>query len=438
MKHIVALLLIFSLLLSMAGCAAPGGDTNPTSTDETVETGSGEPTSDDPAVENILVANLSMSIGDRYFEPFSIDASGDAEISVSQEGIIEIISSERLSETLYYMDFQAVTAGETTLSITIGQRCYQFFITVEAEPAVYVPDGELSLEIAVDKTDATVYVDDTTVTYTVVTAPTVDRLVFEQLASPSALPSYNYVISGQAYVFALAELTVDNDSLTETAKAADNQTIYTAQKELRDGKLYWTVTWDLGYTAASIIRICAYDSSSDLSHVGYVHLNITYPVFDPSQGLESIALFWLKLNIDEPLLFTVDTGKLTQQQQMISDTYDKAAIFESEAFMMTGLYSERNFIDDIYYLQSSMTYDEYYDLVFQSSALYHMSTTASLSQYGLVSVAQANDPNNTEIYPQFHGKNRLVSSYYQEDATYNFLRRSHGGGSCGDGLFARF
>lgn len=415
MKHIVALLLIFSMLLSMAGCSATGGDRNPAPTDETME-----PTSGSPAVEDIPVANLTMCIGDRYYEPFSIEAGGDAEISVSREGIIEIIGSELLSEDLYYMDFQAMTAGETTLSVTIDRHRYQFFITVEAEPAVYVPEGELGLEISVDKTDAVVYVDDTTVTYTVVTAPAVDRLVFEQLASPSAMPSYNYVISGQVYAFALAELTVDDGSLTDTPREAGNQTVYTAQKEQRDGKLYWTVTWDLGYTAASIIRISAYDSASGLSHEGYVHLNITYPVFDPSQGLESIALFWLERNTEEPLLFTVDTGKLTQQQQFISDTYDKAAIFESEAFMMTGLYGEGNLNEDIYYLQSSRTPAEYYDLMFQSSPLYHMGTTASLSQYGLVSIAQANDPNNAEIYPQFQGKNRLVSNCYQEDVTYIF------------------
>lgn len=418
MKRILAICLACVLLLLTAGCGTQRENSAPESSG--IENKSTENHVPEKEENAILLDAISLPQGERYIGTFPTDVSGDAEVSVSREGIIELISAEWADEQLYYLDFQGISLGEVTLAIKVAGYCYELPVTVESEPAVYVTDGELGLDISVDKTDATVYADDTTVTYSVVTAPTVDRLVFEQLASPSPLYSYNSVISGEVSVFTLAELTVDDSTLTDTPKETEDKITYTAQKELRDDRLDWTVKLDFGYTAVGILRVSAYDSTAGLVHTGYLHLNIAYPVFDPSAGLESIALYWLERNIDEPLLFTVDTDKLTQRQQYISDTYDKAAIFESEAFMMNGIYGNRDYIDEIYYLQSERTNQEYYDLMFDSSPLYHMNTVDMLSQYGLVSVVMSNDPQNAEMYPQFNNKNRLVSNYWMENATYVF------------------
>lgn len=419
MKHILAMFLACILLFSAAGCAIRN-DSETAESSESAPLTVSEP--NETSAENIevQVENMTMHPGDRYYGTFSTDVNGEALFSVSREGIVEIISAEWTANKLYYLDFQAIAPGEVTLTVCVGGYSYRIVVTVEKDPAVCVTDGELDLDIAVDKTDGTVYVDDTTVTYTVVTAPTVDSLGFEQLGSVSPMYSYNSVISGEVNAFAIAEFTVDDSTLTDTKKTVDGQIKYAAKKEFRDDKLYWTVELDFGYTAVSILRIRARDTASGLEHTGYVHLNIGYPVFDPSEGLENIALFWLALNMDEPLLFTVDTQKLTQRQQDISDQYDKAAIFESEVYMMSGFQGSRDYIDGIYYLQSELTNREYYDLMFDSSPLYHMNTLGSFSEYGLVSVAMCNDPNNAEIYPQFLGKNRLVSNYWMENATYIF------------------
>lgn len=416
MKRILALLLVCSLLFSVAGCAANGNTEGTNGDDGTAS----DPVETQPGNTEILLENMTLCMGERYNGTFSTAASGRADVSVSQDGIIEIISAQWASNQEFYLDFQGISLGETTLTVRVGDYSYSMVITVEKEPTACVTDGTLELDISVDKTDAVVYVDDTTVTYTVVTAPTVDKLVFQQLASVNPLYTYNSVISGEIATFPIAELTVDESTLTDTPKTADVGITYTAQKELRDGKLYWTVALDLGYTAVNILRIQAYDTAAGLEHTGYVHLNITYPVLDPSEGLDSIARYWLSLNIDEPLLFTVDTQKLTEKQQYIRDQFDVAAIFDSELYMLDGFWGERNYNNEIYYLQSKLTNQEYYDLMFDSSPLFHKNTLASLSAYGTVSLVLNNDPDNAEVYGQLLGKNRLVSNYWMEDTTFTF------------------
>lgn len=396
MKRVLAMCLVCVMLLPFAACTA--------------------------SPETVQLDDVTLSIGDRYYDIVPVKEQGDAQISLSQEGVIELIDSFWDDDNgQFFIDFQGIAVGQVTVTVDIAKVSYQMNVTVGTEPTVKITEGSLCRDISVDKTNATVYVDDTTVTYTVVTAPTVDRLTFEQLASPSPLYSYNSVIEGASYVFALATLTIDDSTLTDVPTAGDNQSAYTARKELCDDKAVWTVQWDLGYTAVSILRISAFDTAAGQEHVNYVHLNIAYPVLDPSEGLESIALYWLKLNIDEPLLFTVDTGKLTERQQFISDNIDKAAIFESELFMMNGLTGERAILDDaVYYLQKELSNQEYYDLMFDSSPLFHMHTLEQLNTYGLISVITGNDPENVEYYSQLGGKNRLVSNYYLEDATYIF------------------
>ena len=143
--------------------------------------------------------------------------------------------------------------------------------------------------------------------------------------------------------------------------------------------------------------------------MNFAHLNIVYPTFDPSQGLEPIVLFWLKLNINEPLFFLVDEDKMTDRQRELKETYESSlAIFEDEVAWILG----RGWGD------TGMTTREFYDYKMDGSPLYGSNTVEVLSPAAFVNCLMYNSPDNPEKYEVLRGKNRLTTSYYIEGATY--------------------
>lgn len=403
-KSVIMMYLTLMLLMTVTGCKK----------EESGQTGQ------DIELTQVILDEQSVEINAILNMDFPAFEDGDVKIETTQDGIVEIVDNCWYGLT-YAMTLEGISAGQTDLLIEIGNYLYQTTVTVGKEAPVLLTDGDLCRDIQVDKTDATVYVDDTTVTYTVVTAPSVDCLVFEQPAPYDTINSYEELINGTASVFTLNTLTIDESALTETWKEGENQIQYQATKELQDDSLVWTVKLDLGHTAVEYLKITAYDSTNNRQQDGYVHLSISYPVFEPAAGLEEIALFWLKQNSDEPLLFTVDSKKMTETQQVIWDEYDRAGIFEEEMFMMMGITESKEGLSDALYPHiKAMPTREYYDVSFDMSPLYHGTTLEKLPPTGIVTVVTGNTPENEEIYYQFHGINRLASNYYTEDATYVF------------------
>lgn len=309
-----------------------------------------------------------------------------------------------------------IGVGETTIKIYYPEHPDAIleipFKVVEEEP-VYLGEGTLCGSISVDKTHAEVYRDDTAVTYTVVTSTDVDRLEFFQLSNDYYLPVNTFAeLMGleEEWVFALDSLVVDAASLSaETVYLPKTKTSYSAIRQEENGHYVWTVTWDLGNTAVAFVQVNAVDQDAGITDESYVKLNITYPEYDVSDGLQTIINRWVELNLTEPLIFTVDTETLTEYQQYVFFRQNQPQLlFMDEVEMLMGNPTRRSALqEDPLSRLKNLTDREFYDIIFDNNVIYRRTFASQLQQYGMVACMLGNSRYG-HSYPQLEGKQILA------------------------------
>ncbi|MBQ4112376.1 MAG: hypothetical protein IJD38_06245, partial [Clostridia bacterium] len=309
-----------------------------------------------------------------------------------------------------------IGVGETSIKIHYPEHpdvILEIPFTVEEEEPVYLGEGTLCESISVDKLHAEVYRDDPNVTYTVVTSTDVDRLEFFHLSNDFYLPvgTFSELISlDEEWVIELDSLVVDTAALSAgTVYLPETRTAYSATRKEENGRYVWTVAWDLGHTAVSFVRINAVDEDAGMTDENYVKLNITYPEFDVSRGLQTVINRWVELNLTEPLIFTVDTEKLTEYQKYVFYQLNQPyMLFMDEVEMLMGNPTGRSALrEDPLSRLKNLTDREFYDIIFDNNVIYRRTFASGLQQYGMVACMLGNSRYG-HSYPQLEGKQILA------------------------------
>ncbi len=242
----------------------------------------------------------------------------DLEITSSDENVFQVLSAELYENGYVYVTIRAFGVGTATLiaKTADGSFLAERTVKVQKEKPVYIGQGKLCESITLDKTEAEVYKDDTTVTYTVTTSNDVDRLEFVQLTHTYQMFLFDELINEEAradrdlVIFELDKLIIDDASLTEAPiKNEALGTLYSATKAVSGDTATWTVKWDLGDTAVRFIRIKAIDTEKNTEQTNYVKLNFTYPVLsNDEEGFTKAVELFVKNNLTAPLLFKLNDG----------------------------------------------------------------------------------------------------------------------------------
>lgn len=316
--------------------------------------------------------------------------------------------------------------GETIITVSYPEHpsvSLEIPFKVVSEGNVHLGDGNLVDSISVDKTDAEVYRDDTTVTYTVVTSTDVDKLEFIHLSENFYLPVGTFaelVALDDEWVIALDTLTVDSYNLSATkVYIPESKTYYSASRRTENGKYVWTVSWDLGSTAVRFVQVNAVDSDAGITDESYVRLNITYPEFDVSEGLRVVINRWVELNLTEPLIFTVDTDTLTDYQKYIFfERGEPYLLFMDEVELLMGNPTRLSELrkDELSRLKD-LTDKEFYDIIFDNNVIYRRAFASGLMQYSMVACMLGNSQYG-HGYPQLDGKQILA---YDQDTPVFFF-----------------
>ena len=306
--------------------------------------------------------------------------------------------------------------GESAITISYPEHPDESLtipFKVVEEDRVYLGEGTLCESISVDKTHAEVYLDDTRVTYTVVTSTDVDKLEFIQLSNDYYLSVNTFgelTALDDEWVFALDTLTVDSSSLsTETVSIPETRTSYSATRKEENGKYIWTVSWDLGSTAVYFVQVNAIDSDAGVTDENYVKLSITYPEFDVSEGLRVVINRWVELNLTEPLIFTVNTDTLTDYQKYVFYECNKPdLLFMDEVEMLMGNPTRRSELQDVELSRlKDITDEEFYDIIFDNNVIYRRTFASQLMRHAMVACMLGNSRHG-HSYIQLEGKQILA------------------------------
>ena len=277
----------------------------------------------------------------------------------------------------------------------------------------FVVMAAISISNTVDKTHAEVYRDDTDVTYTVVTSTDVDRLEFFHLSNDFYLPVGTFdelVGMDEDWMIELDKLVVDIDALSgETVYLPESKTSYSATRKEENGRYIWTVIWNLGNTAVSFVQVNAVDEDAGITDESYVKLNITYPEFDVSRGLQPVINRWVELNLTEPLVFTVDTEKMSEYQKYVFYQLEQPyLLFTDEVEMLMGNPTRRSALqDDLLSRLKNLTDREFYDIIFDNNVIYRRTFASKLQPYAMVACMLGNSRYG-HSYPQLDGKQILA------------------------------
>lgn len=260
----------------------------------------------------------------------------------------------------YYV--YGVETGTTIISCVDkdGKTLCNQEITVVKDDTVRIESGNLIQSVEVDKTQAVLYYDDTAVTYTVKTSAAVEKLVFSQITTVNETAyTFSELISKSNAVITLDEIVIEADDMPSVAVGNKKLgTCYTATRREEEGVATWTVQWDLGATAVRFIRVSAWNGVK--KHDSYVHLDITYPVFEAKEekaeeDFVKLMDLFIRSNSDTPLLFKTDSfadgsfGDWTYAEQ-----FDRLRAFNP--------FAER-FIDTLLWGDNAMYVLEPYDIV---------------------------------------------------------------------------
>lgn len=292
-----------------------------------------------------------IGVGERY--DITVSADGDFTPISWDTSIAKV---ERKFENNISKGFVVYGVGGGSVIISIvsenGETIANHKITVNKDSTTYLGGSTLIKNISVDNADATVYYDDTLVTYTIRTTTGVDKLEFSQLAAKANAIQGGYYYSTfiqtvkerPEAIATLDSLTIDLNSLTDTLIDKEYDTRYSATRTVDGNVATWTVKWDLGATAVKYIQIQAFDSSNGKSQTSYAHLNIVYPKFGGTdKDFETLFDLFIKTNSTVPILFE-STKEYNIEDYAVEDfatQYDRFRGFcnFSELFSDTTIYS---------------------------------------------------------------------------------------------------
>ncbi len=320
-KIFKALLIICCMALCLTLCLTACGGKFVDPEETTPEDTTPEDTTPEDKIpgETPLIINYSKTIGVGQINEMSVSGVNITAV-ISDETVVKLDSLyNRESGEYSIYTVRGLKEGTAIISFlasdgatVIGRHEY----TVKNEDTVRIGEGALVSSIAVDKTTAEVYRDDTLVTYTVTTSSDVDRLEFVQVTHTYQMFLFDDLIQEEAredkdlVIFELDKLIIDEASLTETLlKNESLRTLYSATKTVSGDTATWTIKWDLGDTAVRFIRIKAFDTEANREQTNYVKLNITYPVIsNDEEGFAKVVELFVKSNSSFPMLFKVDDG----------------------------------------------------------------------------------------------------------------------------------
>ena len=337
-----------------------------------------------------VMLNLdSAKTGAKNFS-VTVDSSNPDVISI---GGVTVDDPWEGGETLWSawisVDFNTLSAGDTTVTITSVEDpsvVLTLDLCVLGDDVVNLGEGDLCQSITVENGEGEVYKDDTTVTYTVTTNTSVDKLEFIQLERfPESAKHYLQLIANRDSSLAveLHKLVIDADALDKGVIYDEStKTAYSATREEKDGQYVWTVQWDLGNTAVRYVEISAYNGEK--VQTNYVKLNIHYPVFDAADGLVEVVKYWISLNLDEPLLFDLNLSDMTEEQLAIY-AINPSNVFRDEVNVLLGLPAGREFYADT--PLATVEADVLNDARFDAHVIYR-DFNKSLMPYGMVAVPE--------------------------------------------------
>ncbi len=337
-------------------------------------------------------ADVVLEYGEVFdWAGFQYDGSiEDLEFTSSDENVFQVLGAELHENGYVYGKLRAFGVGTAMLTVKTadGTILEETTVGVQKEKPVYIGKGELCESIALDKTEAEVYKDDTTVTYTVTTTSDVDKIELIQLDQNynpryfEALIEYRYYENWTTEIY---KLEIDDTKLVNTLTLDEsNGRYYAASKSTKDGKTVWTIKWNLGDTAVRFVQINTIDSDTNTKQENYVRLNIEYPLIDASLGIEHVIKRWVELNLDKPFLYEIDTRTLTDEQMKIYLSREGVSIYSDEEFVLLGMLQKRSELLRDDYKIGNIDNQTLYDKLFDASSIYRGNYVSRLNPYGMI------------------------------------------------------
>ncbi|MBO5109874.1 MAG: hypothetical protein J6D21_04065 [Clostridia bacterium] len=390
----------------------PAVDTTPavTTPTETTPTDTTRPPHvPDPATpvdqETYYSSAVNCTEGDTVEWKFSVPAKGDITFSSDQPDAIEVVSTT-WEEWEGYFATATVTLRmlgrnqSVTVTASVGGKQRVLTCTIGALPTppepsdvlnneiYYVGPGDLLKDIQVDKREAFVYLDDTFVTYTIVTDSSVDQLEIALVANgrriihtPKSFAKYEAMGAEYNDIRVISTLTIRDTDLSDTMTFDPiSGKMYSATKRVEDDRTVWTVGIDFGYTAVEYVRIRATDTDTEVTHPGYARLNIQYPIFEASTAIEDAIYLSVKLNLNEPVLFQVDADSMSEYQRFVLDSLGWMFLDEQHALYDYRIpRSEMLAGEDAAYLKiATVPNDELYDAMMKGSPVWRRNFTPGI------------------------------------------------------------
>ncbi len=425
-KTFKTLLAICCLALCLVFCLTACGDKNDDDTvpghDDAVPGHDGTvPGHDDTVPE---YADIILEYGSVLFDwaDFRYDGNiEDLDITSSDENVFQVLSAEPGENGHVYIRLRAFGVGTATLTAKTSDGSFleERTVEVQKEKPVYIGQGELCESITLDKTEAEVYKDDTTVTYTVTTSNDVDKIELIQLELIFGQRYFKDFIENrydENYATEIYKLEIDDRKLVDSLTLDEsNGRYYAASKSTEGGKTVWTIKWNLGDTAVRFVQVNTIDSDTNTRQENYVRLNIEYPLIDASLGLEGVIKRWVELNLDKPFLYEIDTRTLTDEQLKIYLSRTGENIYLDEEFVLLGMLQKRSEMLRDDYKIDKVDNQTLYDKLFDAPAIYRDNFVSGLQQYAMVTGLNfteeaENDFQNMDLA---HVDRVLVNSNYE-------------------------
>ncbi len=373
-------------------------------------------------------ADIILEYGSVLFDwaDFRYDGNiEDLEITSSDEKVFQVLCAELNENGFVYITLRAFGVGTATLTAKTADGSFleERTVGVQKEKPVYIGQGELCESITLDKTEAEVYKDDTTVTYTVTTSNDVDKIELIQLELTYGQRYFEDFVQyryDENYATEIYKLEIDDTKLVDSLTLDEsNGRYYAASKSTEGGKTVWTIKRNLGDTAVRFVQVNTIDSDTNTRQENYVRLNIEYPLVDASLGLEGVIKRWVELNLDKPFLYEIDTRTLTDEQMKIYLSREGESIYSNEEFVLLGMLEKRSVLLRDDYKVDTVDNQTLYDKIFDASAIYRGNFVRKLNVYGMVTYLDS-----TEVAENFFSDiidmDRILVNGNYEARTYAY------------------
>lgn len=347
---------------------------------------------------DISVIDQIIEIGVGYRGTIPINSDEEYTVISWDERIAKMEMCYNFNTSNGYLIY-GMQEGEVIFSTVSksGKTITNHKIIVYEDDTTYLGKGTLIKDLTIDNTDATVYVDDTLVTYTITTTADVDKIELSQIAANNyGFDGYYYdkIVYYEKYkpnyITTLDTLVIDSDNLSESLIDKEHGTKYSATRMINGDEAIWIIKWDLGYTAVKYVRISATNSKTQASQTSYAHLNIVYPKFGTTEeDFIKLLDYFIKTNSTSAILF--------------ESTLD----FNLENAGYYGYYNEFDKIRSLSQFSEKFT----------NTVVFGGNTTNELTSYAIILEYSLNNMNESGF---LNGKNVLCQANNYEKATLGF------------------